>query len=1281
MSAEPLDHHEQLGRLAEELARVLETEEPLDLAALATRFEVSEAEVEAVRRALDCLRFSLGEEALEGPPELPLPTLPERYRIEGELGRGGMGVVYRVSQPELGRSVALKVLRPGDLRFGDALRRFRTEARSLARLRHRNIVSIHDVGETPEGFVWYAMDLIEGGTLADEIARKGSLTTSRAVRVMRQVSSAIAYAHGQGIVHRDLKPQNLLIDAAGDAFVADFGLARDAEANPQTLSGELLGTPAYMSPEQARGQHGRVGELTDVWALGALLYECLTGQGPFAGRPLHETIHAILHEDPRPPRKLEPRVPAELEAVCLKALAKRPADRYATALAFGEELESFAAGRGVSARLPSPLQRALRRMRRHSVALTTAAAMTATWLVLFFGFLLPGSTWRSRMDDAKRAVAAGYPGAALPPLRELARDLADGDPAWAELDLPLLQSLHAVVAEQLERGDLASAAPLFAEAAAIVQRRAAPGVDRPRAMTSESEAWDFELVVHAALGCAEPWPDPTLLERVDPDLGQLSADPFASALRSPSKGRRLAAFAAAFQRRARVELAAWSADAREEVLVALHRESGRRLASARNERSRFDELSHPPIEWSSSQLAAWWSPAGEDRLAALALDPAETVEVRALALHTWSIWVGLPVDLQCFFGSHDPLRTEASRECRARRAAAAPRLIAEAQRWRELPRAEALAARFALLAEGLADGAVFGFAEIAFEGTGTRGRAWRGDTAEVARAWLGSGSRRQTTEKIEEELREIRAGSVEGWARRKLSIGTQMPLVLNDTLDYAATAKRDESFLWRHLAWLRAPRDARVPTWVRSASGVDTAWLPLWWNAKDAPKSSGFLATLGVFLLEDASIEPRLLGEHRQPLRVGETIELRWEGDLGLHFEPRSRLRLFGHAAAEARHQRELGGPGARIGSVLARVRGRLSADGEGPRFEVLKEELQVQLSEIYGLRGCSSTGSDVSPGTAMIGEIHYFLGSALPSTLELALALRLDPADAEPKAADMDAWHSGFERRIAAKAHHPRLALFDIGAENLWPFPNARADLELLATRDPGRYAIGAQLAGASPSTAPTRRYDFLDAIWNARVAMHAPTEAARRSALRSFAEHDLRQLDLSPRLAAAVLQSAAAHAVDLPREQAEQLRSCADSSLPRWLTPLVALHFLLLLLVAGALPCSFLCARHAPWIAWVGWSAASLATQMHFTGFGIDGPRPALLFAMAALFGWRVAASSTARTCAIATPLLFALLIELSSRGDTTTLPSAAVLMLFLPPLVALLTRDRSNRVRRAA
>ena len=205
------------------------------------------------------------------------------YELREELARGAMGVVYRAFEPYLERDVALKVLPQEDLRDSEAQRRFLREARALARLRHSHIVAIHSAGVLPEqGYPYLVMDLLEGGTLEQLIQREGGhLDPGLAVRFARQLAEALSYAHERGVLHRDVKPQNVLLDQ-GDAVLTDFGLAKlyDAGADGLTRSGDRVGTPAYMAPEQARGQQGRIGPATDVYALGAILYRALSGDLP-----------------------------------------------------------------------------------------------------------------------------------------------------------------------------------------------------------------------------------------------------------------------------------------------------------------------------------------------------------------------------------------------------------------------------------------------------------------------------------------------------------------------------------------------------------------------------------------------------------------------------------------------------------------------------------------------------------------------------------------------------------------------------------------------------------------------------------------------------------------------------------------------------------------------------------------------------------------------------------------------------------------------------------------
>src|SRR5829696_2285862 len=280
-----------------------------------------------------------------------------RYRVLGQVGEGGMGVVYVAEDTVLGRRVAVKIPHAG--RDESHYRaRFLREARAVSKLRHPNIAAVHDFGETEEGQPFIVMELVSGQTLGDLLSNQG-VSVGRAVEVTCEVARALSEAHRLGVVHRDVKPSNVVIDDAGTVKVLDFGLAKQlheegsAGGGPEaqtlltarTRSDVVIGTPLYLSPEQARG--AKVDGRSDLFALGALLYECLTGRPAFSGANVIEIGAQVLHFDPPPPSKLNPRVTAELDRLTLKALAKKPEDRFQTAEEFAAELAR------VRARLPA----------------------------------------------------------------------------------------------------------------------------------------------------------------------------------------------------------------------------------------------------------------------------------------------------------------------------------------------------------------------------------------------------------------------------------------------------------------------------------------------------------------------------------------------------------------------------------------------------------------------------------------------------------------------------------------------------------------------------------------------------------------------------------------------------------------------------------------------------------------------------------------------------------------------------------------------------------------
>src|SRR6266571_245794 len=312
------------------------------------------------------------------------------YELVEEIGRGGQGVVYRARQKGLNRTVALKVIGLGRWATRAHIKRFRLEAEAAASLDHPYIVPIYEVGER-DGQCFFSMKFVEGGQL-DAVVRQAPLSIRQAVELIEKVARTVHYAHEHGILHRDIKPGNILLDAKGEPHLTDFGLARLVESESTvTRTLEVLGTPSYMAPEQAVGNNAAVSSVTDVYGLGAVLYQLLTGQPPFAGGTTYETIKLLLDTEPRHPRLLNPKIDRDLSTICLKSLEKDPKRRYPSALALAEDLERWLKHEPIQARHTGILARGRKWVRRNPARALSAGSLVA--LAAASGWII----WKSEL--------------------------------------------------------------------------------------------------------------------------------------------------------------------------------------------------------------------------------------------------------------------------------------------------------------------------------------------------------------------------------------------------------------------------------------------------------------------------------------------------------------------------------------------------------------------------------------------------------------------------------------------------------------------------------------------------------------------------------------------------------------------------------------------------------------------------------------------------------------------------------------------------------------------
>ncbi len=353
----------------------------------------------------------------------------EDYELLSEIARGGVGVVYRARQSRLGRDVALKLLLAGHFADAKSRQRFFTEAAAAAQLRHPNIVEIYQVGEH-EGQPFLAMELMEGGTLADCVC-DGPIPARDAASLLAKTARAVEFAHANNILHRDLKPSNVMLDQFGEPRITDFGLAKHLGSNSDlTLTGQVLGSPSFMAPEQARGENDRIGPVTDVYSLGAILYQLITGRPPFQGDSAAAVLAQVERVEPVSPSRLNPGVPRDLENITLKCLEKSPSHRYGSARALAEDLQRFLDGQPVLARPLGWPARAWRWSQRHPGGATAISLLIA---------LTIGSTFAAwRIQRAEHVATAnlrvaedvGY-----------VRDLALADRAIEDGELALTRDL------------------------------------------------------------------------------------------------------------------------------------------------------------------------------------------------------------------------------------------------------------------------------------------------------------------------------------------------------------------------------------------------------------------------------------------------------------------------------------------------------------------------------------------------------------------------------------------------------------------------------------------------------------------------------------------------------------------------------------------------------------------------------------------------------------------------------------------------------------------------
>jgi serine/threonine-protein kinase len=438
-----------------------------------------------VRADLDALFPPPDETAPHRPEGVVLPLI-SGYEVEEVLGRGGMGIVFRARHLPLNRPVALKMTLAGAFAESNERMRFQCEAEAVAGLRHPNVVHIYDVGEV-DGRPYFTMEYVEGGSLARKLAGTPQ-PAHQAAQLVATLAGAMQAAHATGIIHRDLKPANVLLAADGTPKISDFGVARRVEdCAGLTQTGTPVGTPSYMAPEQAQGRRDAVGPAVDVYALGAILYELLTGRPPFRGETASATMHLVLTEEPVPPVRLNPRAPRDLGTICLKCLQKEPGRRYPTAAELAADLERFLKHEPIQARPPGRLERCLRWVRRRpaeaglmaAVALVVAAGAFSAWLI--YQQRTTAHARQTQTDQEVRGIVERARG----PLEE----------GWQAADLAKLTDVEAEANRAVDIAERGGAGAAVRQQAEAFQRDAAGRLARAK---------DDRILLEALLNVSAP---------------------------------------------------------------------------------------------------------------------------------------------------------------------------------------------------------------------------------------------------------------------------------------------------------------------------------------------------------------------------------------------------------------------------------------------------------------------------------------------------------------------------------------------------------------------------------------------------------------------------------------------------------------------------------------------------------------------------------------------------------------------------------------------------------